>query len=87
MSFLNVSFFVFLIVGAIIYYIIPKKLQWVWLLVLSFIYYFSFSIKCSLALVYVTTIVYFAGLFIAKLEQDRKIVQNFEGGGKTFQRG
>ncbi|MCR5514821.1 MAG: MBOAT family protein, partial [Lachnospira sp.] len=82
MSFLNVSFFVFLIIGAIIYYIIPKKLQWVWLLVLSFIYYFSFSIKCSLALVYVTTIVYFAGLFIAKLEQDRKIVQNFEGGVK-----
>ncbi|WP_287389225.1 MBOAT family O-acyltransferase [Lachnospira sp.] len=79
MSFLKVSFFLFLIVGAIIYYIIPKKLQWVWLLVLSFIYYFSFSIPCSLALVYITTIIYVAGRFITKLENDRKAAIKPEG--------
>lgn len=79
MSFLNVSFFVFLIVGTIIYYIIPKKLQWVWLLVLSFIYYFSFSIKCSLALVYVTTVIYIAGRLISKFEKDRKLATKPEG--------
>ncbi|MCR5516699.1 MAG: MBOAT family protein, partial [Lachnospira sp.] len=79
MSFLKVSFFLFLIVGAIIYYIIPKKLQWVWLLILSFIYYFSFSIPCSLALVYVTTIIYVAGRFITKLENDRKAAIKPEG--------
>ena len=79
MSFLKISFFLFLILGAIIYYIIPKKSQWVWLLILSFIYYFSFSIKCSLALVYVTTVIYIAGRLISKFEKDRKLAIKPEG--------
>ncbi|WP_031556611.1 MBOAT family O-acyltransferase [Lachnospira multipara] len=72
MSFLKISFFLFMLVGLIVYYIFPKKLQWFWLLVLSFIYYFSFSVKCSLALVYITTIIYFAGRVIESLECRRK---------------
>ena len=47
MSFTTLHFFLFLAMGVLIYYLLPKKLQWVWLLVLSYLYYFTFSIKTS----------------------------------------
>ena len=50
MSFTTLHFFLFLAMGVLIYYLLPKKLQWVWLLVLSYLYYFTFSIKTSVFL-------------------------------------
>ena len=48
MSFTTVAFFVFLLAGIVVYYVLPKNVQWIWLLILSYIYYFTFSIKASL---------------------------------------
>ena len=50
MSFTTVAFFVFLLAGIVVYYVLPKNVQWIWLLILSYIYYFTFSIKASLFL-------------------------------------
>ena len=34
MSFTTVMFFLFLLVGIIVYYALPKKIQWAWLLII-----------------------------------------------------
>ena len=39
MSFTTVAFFVFLLAGIVVYYVLPKNVQWIWLLILSYIYY------------------------------------------------
>ena len=56
MSFSSVGFFAFLLVGIIVYYVLPKNIQWVWLLILSYLYYFTFSVKASLFMVFATEI-------------------------------
>ena len=48
MSFAVVGYFAFLLIGLVLYYVLPKKVRWIWLLALSYIYYFTFSIKASL---------------------------------------
>ena len=48
MSFAVVGYFAFLLIGLVLYYVLPKKIRWIWLLALSYIYYFTFSIKTSI---------------------------------------
>ena len=45
MSLVSTGFLLFLLAGVIVYYIIPKKMQWVWLLVLSCFYYLCSGYK------------------------------------------
>ena len=45
MSFTTVAFFVFLLAGIVVYYVLPKNVQWIWLLILSYIYYFTLYIS------------------------------------------
>ena len=86
MSFINVSFILFLILGMIIYYLVPKKFQWFILLVLSIIYYCSFSFKCAYALIYITTIIFVAGLLLTKLDKECKIACKREVDGVKLSR-
>ena len=39
MAFASTGFLIFLLVGVIVYYLIPKKFQWIWLLILSYYFY------------------------------------------------
>ena len=41
MSFLSMNFLLFLSVAILGYYVIPKRLQWVWLLLFSYIFYLA----------------------------------------------
>lgn len=72
MSFTTVLYFVFLLVGILVYYTIPKKIQWLWLLILSYLYYFSFSIKTSVFLMFTTVITYCGGRWLSKLNNESK---------------
>lgn len=72
MSFTTVMFFLFLIIGLIIYYIIPKKIQWVWLLLLSYAYYFTFSYKTALFMVFTTIMIYCGGIWLEKINTEGK---------------
>ena len=67
MSFTTVMFFLFLLVGIIVYYALPKKIQWAWLLIMSYAYYFTFSIKTSLFMVFTTIVVYAGGRWLDKV--------------------
>ena len=70
MSFTTVMFFLFLLVGIIVYYALPKKIQWAWLLIMSYAYYFTFSIKTSLFMVFTTIVVYAGGRWLDKVNTE-----------------
>ena len=72
MSFTTVMYFAFLLVGIIVYYILPKKIQWAWLLVMSYAYYFTFSIKTSVFMIFTTTVIYIGGRWLDKINRESK---------------
>lgn len=45
MSLVSMQFFTFIAVALIGYYLIPKRFQWIWLLLFSYVYYISYGIK------------------------------------------
>lgn len=69
MSLISMEFLLFVLVAAVGYYLIPKKYQWLWLLVFSYIYYASSGVKLLLFLVYTTGTTYAAGRLLEKVEQ------------------
>lgn len=71
MSFTSFHFFLFLIVGVIVYYIIPKKVQWVWLLILSYYYYFTYSFKTIVFLLFTTVVTYSCGIALEKINEEK----------------
>ena len=62
MSFTTASFWFFILIGVVIYYVLPSKVRWMWLLVLSYLYYFSFNVKNSLFMVAASLVIYLAAL-------------------------
>ncbi|MDO5403157.1 MAG: MBOAT family O-acyltransferase, partial [Eubacteriales bacterium] len=70
MSFTSLMFFVFLLIGALIYYVLPKKIQWAWLLIMSYAYYFTFSVKTSVFMIATTVIVYAGGRMLGRINAD-----------------
>ena len=73
MSFTTALFWIFILIGVVIYYILPSKVRWVWLLVLSYLYYFSFNVKNSLFMVAASLVIYLAALAMERI-QDRSDV-------------
>ena len=66
MLFTSYGFILFIAVVGILYYVIPKKVQWVLLLVASYVFYAIAGPEYIPWLVAVTLIVYFAALIIGK---------------------
>lgn len=69
MSLISMEFLLFVLAAAVGYYLIPKKYQWLWLLVFSYIYYASSGVRLLVFLVYTTGTTYAAGRFLEKAEQ------------------
>ena len=64
MSLTSVYFFIFIAIMIGIYYAVPLKLRWVWLLVCSLFYYISYDYKLSIWLLGVAGCIYIAGLIL-----------------------
>lgn len=69
MSFISMKFLLFICLTAAGYYLIPKKWQWGWLLLFSYLYYLSSGWKMTLFLIYVTMVTYGAGLALHAVEE------------------
>jgi len=68
MLFTSYEFILFLIVLFVLYYLVPKKFQWILLLIASYVFY-SFAGVKYLAYILATTLsTYFAGIKISKLK-------------------
>lgn len=66
MLFNSFSFLIFFPLAVLSYYIVPKRLQNVWLLALNYFFYMSWNAKYGLLLIGCTVISYFTGLGIEK---------------------
>ena len=80
MSLTSTVFYAFLIAGLLVYYILPVKFRWVWLLIMSYVYYWGYNVKSSLYMVFDTVIIYFAAMLIWKINDSSKkyLAQNKE---------
>ena len=72
MTFNTFTFYLFFVAVVIVYYLIPKRWRWVWLLFSSFLFYSISDIKFSAVLLICTGISYLTGRTIGKFE-DQKI--------------
>lgn len=64
MSFNSIHFFIFFPLVTLIYFIIPCKTRWIWLLFSSYYFYMSWNPKYSILLAISTIVTYLSGLLI-----------------------
>lgn len=69
MSLFSNSFIIFVMVCLLVYYIVPKRAQWIILLLFSYLYYMASSVPATLFLVFSTLVTYGCALWIQKVER------------------
>lgn len=73
MSFLQLEFWIFLLILLFAYYILPKRFQWICLLIGSYIFYCSAGIK-TVGFILATTITIWGGaLYISKIDDKKEL--------------
>lgn len=68
--FTNLAFFIFLAVVLVVYYLVPKKAQWIVLLVSSFVFYLSFSWKFLFFILFNILSIWLGAKLIAKQDEN-----------------
>lgn len=71
MLFNSIDFLLFFPLVVAVYFIIPKKIRYIWLLITSYYFYMSWNPKYSLLIAASTVITYASGIFIGKFEADK----------------
>ena len=66
MSFISLEFFLFFPVATIVYFVIPQKFRWIWLLAASYFFYMCYNPQYAVLLAASTLITYSGGLLIGK---------------------
>ena len=72
MLFNSLQFAIFFPVAALIYFVIPKKMRCLWLLLASYVFYMSASPKYVVFLQFSTLITYAGGLLVERAEAKKK---------------
>ncbi|WP_291634850.1 MBOAT family O-acyltransferase [Clostridium sp.] len=78
MQFTSLYFLIFFSITCILYFIIPHKFRWVWLLICSYAFYMSVNPKYALLIATSTIITYLSGLLIDnanKISDEKKSIQ------------
>ena len=77
MAFTSTIFFIFLSTVFLVYFLVPKRMQWIVLLLASYIFYWASSVKLSIFLILSTLSTYIGALQIEKTYEnnDRKIAK------------
>ena len=71
MLFNSYSFLVFFPVVVVIYFLLPKKVSYLWLLAASYYFYMGWNAKYALLLLLSTTITYLSGVLVQWLKDNR----------------
>lgn len=82
MSFLSMNFLLFLSAAILGYYVIPGRLQWVWLLIFSYIFYLASGPQAVIFILTTTVTTFLGGLWMERM--DRKLAA-YLNRGKTPQ--
>lgn len=72
MAFASMKFLLFLLVAVLGYYLSPKRFQWIWLLIFSYIYYLASGVKLVFFLLFTTLTTYGGGRWIHARGEDKK---------------
>ena len=72
MTFNSIGFIMFFPLVLLLYFLLPKKLTWVWLLAASYWFYMSWNSKLIFLILFTTGVSYAGGLIIEK-NGDKKI--------------
>ena len=78
MQFTSIHFLVFFIFISTIYFIIPHKLRWLWLLICSYSFYMSANPKYAILIATTTIITYLSGLLIEsanKISDEKRAIK------------
>lgn len=67
MDYISVTFLLFISLVVLLYYVLPRKFRWVWLLISSYAFYFFSSIPLSVFLVMSTVVTFFAGILLGRV--------------------
>lgn len=84
MSLTSNLFIIFVAVCLLVYYLVPKKLQWIVLLGFSYLYYVSASAAATLFLVFSTLITYGCSLWIEHTNQVTEDKKRAKSNGKKI---
>lgn len=71
MSFISLGFLVFLVISVFIYYLIPKKYQWIWLLTISYFFYLCSGIKTVFFIIFTTITTFLGGIALSNIHIKR----------------
>lgn len=71
MSFNSFSFAIFLPIVFIVYWWIPRKYQWIVLLISSYYFYMSWNAKYVFLIFFTTLVSYYCGIFLSATKSDR----------------
>lgn len=74
MEFNSISFLIFFPIVLLIYYVMPKKLKTVWLLIASYYFYMSWNVTYSLLILTSTVVTYLSGILLEKNDKKKLIV-------------
>lgn len=72
MNITTLPFMLFILVGAVIYYVIPKKIQWIWLLIMSCYFYWQGGKEGVLYILFTCLTIWGGALGITKIGDDKK---------------
>ena len=72
MSLTSNLFFLFIVLGLCIYYVVPKRLQWVILLICSYACYLWISVGAVFFLLFSTAVTFGAALWIEQVGKEEK---------------
>ena len=75
MLFNSLDFLIFFPIVCLVYFAIPQKIKWMWLLGASYYFYSCWNAQYALLMATSTVITYLSGVFIsrAKTERGRKL--------------
>lgn len=66
MLFNSYNFLIFFPIVVLIYFLIPHKIRYIWLLIASYYFYMCWNAKYALILLFSTVITYASGLLITR---------------------
>lgn len=75
MLFNSYGFLIFFPIVTLVYYLIPHKVRYIWLLITSYFFYMCWNAKYALLLLGTTVVTYFVGLGVEKFN-DKNVVKN-----------
>jgi len=72
MLFNSYSFLLFFPIAVLVYFIVPKKARYIWLLITSYYFYMGWNAKYAFLLLTSTVITYISGILLGRVQSDGK---------------